>query len=528
MRNFETPGRSAACATNGMAATSHPRATLAALDVLRGGGNAVDAAVAAVAVLGVVEPAMTGIGGDCFALYAPAGGDIVGYNGSGCAPEAATTGWYLERGINAIDPVSVHAVTVPGAVEAWARLVADHGTRELGALLADAIALAETGFAVTPRVAWDWRRFEARLVGNAAAKEIFLDGGRAPREGARFRNPRLAATLRAIAEQGPDGFYRGPVAAAMVASLNALGGLHTADDFAAAAGDYVTPVSTRYRGRDVLECPPNGQGFVALIMLNILAGFDLAALDPDGAERLHLEIEAGRLAYADRDRYVRDHIPARAGLDPFLTEDYAAERRRLIDPVRAMAADATASLRPESNTTYLCVVDRDGNAVSLINSLFAGFGSGIACGETGVLFQNRGLGFAVDEASANTIGPGKRPVHTIMPGMLARGGRAEMPFGVMGGQYQPFGHAHLLTNMLDYGMDPQAALEHPRLFCLAGEVQAESGVPAAAVRALEEKGHRIVPAPAPHGGGQAIRIDWERGVLVGGSDPRKDGCALGY
>ncbi len=528
MRNFESPGRSAAYATNGMAATSHPRATLAALDVLRSGGNAVDAAVAAAAVLAVVEPAMTGIGGDCFVLYAPAGGDILAYNGSGRAPFAATTGWYLDQGITAIGAETVHAVTVPGAVDAWARLVADHGTCEFGALLADAIDIAEEGFPVTPRVAFDWKRFEAKLANNAVAAGLFLDSGRAFAAGDRFRNPALAATLRVIAEKGADGFYKGPVAAAMTASLNALGGLHTADDFAAARGDYAEPVSTSYRGYEVLECPPNGQGFVALIMLNILEGFDLAALDPDGAERLHLEIEAGRLAFADRDRYVRDHIPSRDGLDPFLTRDYAAARHRLIDPDRAMAPDAAVSLRPQSNTTYLTVVDRDANAVSFINSLFQAFGSGIACAETGVMFQNRGFGFTLDEASANAIGPGKRPVHTIMPGMLARNGRAEMPFGVMGGQYQPFGHTHLLTNIIDYGMDPQAALENPRLFHQLGKVEAESGISAETVRGLEAMGHVVVPTVAPHGGGQAIRIDWERGVLIGGSDPRKDGCALGY
>jgi gamma-glutamyltranspeptidase/glutathione hydrolase len=533
MRNFEAGGRSAAYATNGMAATSHPRATLAALDVLRSGGNAVDAALTAVAVLSVVETGMTGIAGDCFALYAPAGGGpngetVIGYNGSGRAPAAATVDRLREQGVMKLEPTSVHTVTVPGSVEAWARLAADFGTRDLADLLAPAIDLAETGYPIQPRVAWDWGRFEAKLAANPAARDLFLDGGKALKPGTPFRQPKLAATLRAIASKGPDGFYKGPVAETMVRTLNALGGLHSVDDFAAAAGEYTVPVSTGYRGWEVLECPPNGQGFVALIMLNILEGFDLAGVDPDGVERLHLEIEAGRLAYADRDRYVRDHIPARDGLDPFLGKDYAAGRRALIDPARAMAPDAVVSLRPQSNTTYLTVVDRDGNAISLINSLFAAFGSGIACPETGVLFQNRGLGFSLDPASANAIGPGKRPVHTIMPGMLLRDGRVEMPFGVMGGQYQPYGHTHFLTNMLDYGMDPQQALEHPRLFTNAGNVEAESGIAANVRAALAARGHNVVPAPAPHGGGQAIRIDWQRGLLIGGSDPRKDGCAMGY
>ncbi|MEK9660767.1 MAG: gamma-glutamyltransferase [Alphaproteobacteria bacterium] len=533
MRQFDLPGRSPAYATSGMAATSHPRATLAALEVLRDGGNAVDAAVTAVAVLSVVEPGMTGIAGDCFALYAPAGGGpngetVIGYNGSGRAPAAATVDRLREQGVMKLEPTSVHTVTVPGAIEAWARLAGDFGTRDLGRLLAPAIELAEAGYPTQPRVAWDTFRFTDKLAGNEAARALFLVDGKAPPAGTLLCQPKLAATLRAVAEGGPAAFYEGPVAEAMVRSLNALGGLHTVDDFAARGGDYVAPVSTRYRDVEILECPPNGQGFVALILLNILEGFDLASLDPDGAERLHLEIEAARLAYADRDSYVFDHIPDRAGLDPFLSKEYAAGRRRLIDPDRAMAADAVISLRPESNTTYLCVVDVDGNAISLINSLFAAFGSGIACPETGVVFQNRGLGFSLDPASANAIGPRKRPVHTIMPGMMLRDGQVEMPFGVMGGQYQPYGHAHFLTNLVDYGMDPQAALDNARLFANAGNIEVESGITAAAIAGLEARGHTIVPAPAPHGGGQAIRIDRARGVLVGGSDPRKDGCAMGF
>jgi gamma-glutamyltranspeptidase / glutathione hydrolase len=528
MRSFDLPGRSATYASSGMVATSHPHASFAALEILREGGNAVDAAIAAVAALCVIEPAMTGIGGDCFALYAPAGGKVVGFNGSGRAPAAATTDWYRERGIAAIDPTSVHAVTIPGAIDAWAQLAADHGTRDLAALLAPAIALAEDGCPVAPRVAWDWQRFAGKIAGNPAAAAMLLDGGKPPAPGTRVRQPKLAATLRAIAARGRDGFYKGSVAEAMAASLNALGGLHTVDDFAAAAGDYTVPVSTNYRGLDVLECPPNGQGFVALIMLNILEGFDLSGLGPDSAERLHLEIEAGRLAYADRDRYVHDHIPARDALDPFLDKAYAAARRSCIDPGAAMSADAIVSLRPQSNTTYLTVVDRDGNAISLINSLFQGFGTGLACPETGVLFQNRGCSFSLDPDSANAIGPDKRPVHTIMPGMLLRDGRAEMPFGVMGGQYQPFGHSHFLSNVIDFGMDVQAALDNARLFANAGKVEVESGISAAAREGLTARGHTLVPAPAPHGGGQAIHIDWQRGVLIGGSDPRKDGCALGY
>jgi gamma-glutamyltranspeptidase/glutathione hydrolase len=528
MRNFELPGRSAAFGTNGMAATSHPRATLEALDILRGGGNAIDAAVAAIAVPSVVEPAMTGIGGDCFVLYAPAGGDIVAYNGSGRACGAATTQWYLDNGITEITSDSAHAVTVPGAVEAWERLVDDHGTRDLGALLATAIELAETGYPIQPRVAYDWGRFEAKLNATEATRRMFLNDGRLFKAGDIFRQPELAATLRAIASKGADGFYKGPVAEAMVATLNGLGGLHTLDDFAGVQGDYDDPISSTYRGYDVVECPPNGQGFVALIMLNILEGFDLASLDPSGSARLHLEIEAGRLAFRDRDRYFTGHDRSADHLQTYLAKDYAAAQRALISAERAMSPSEVSALPAQSDTVYLTVVDRDGNAVSFINSLFRPFGSGLLCDKTGVMFHDRGSLFTIDEASGNTIAPGKRPLHTILPGMLTQNGRAVMPFGVMGGQYQPFGHAHLLTNILDHGLDVQQALDSPRVFYQDDTVLAESGVAADAVAELEALGHTVAPAPAPHGGGQAIWIDWERGVLIGGSDPRKDGCALGY
>ncbi len=528
MRNFEMPGRSAAFGTNGMAATSHPRATLAALDTLRSGGNAVDAAVAAAAVLAVVEPHMTGIGGDCFVLYAPAGGDIVAYNGSGRAGGAAMTQWYLENGITEIESNSAHAVTIPGAVEAWSRVVQDFGTKELGELLAPAIELAEDGYPMQPRVAYDWARFENKLNASEAIRSLYLNDGRLFRVGDVFRQPQLAATLRAIANRGPDGFYKGPVAEAMVATLNDLGGLQTLADFAAVEGEYGDPISTNYRGYEVVECPPNGQGFVALIMLNILEGFDLAALDPDGAPRWHLEIEAGRLGFRDRDRYFTGHDRSAEHLQTYLDKDYADQQRRLISSEQAMSRSEVEAVPAQSDTVYLTVVDRDANAISFINSLFRPFGSGLVCPQTGVLFHDRGSLFVVDADSGNTIEPGRRPLHTILPGMLMQNGRAVMPFGVMGGQYQPFGHTHLLTNMLDYGFDVQQALDHPRVFYQDDMVLAESGVAADAVAGLAALGHVVQPTVSPHGGGQAIWIDWQRGVFIGGSDPRKDGCALGY
>ena len=528
MRDFQTPTRSAVYAPTAMAATSHPRATLAAIETLREGGNAMDAAVCAAAVLGVVEPQMTGIGGDCFVLYAPSGGDVIAYNGSGAAVAAADAGWYLDHGMDSIPVNSAHAVTVPGAVEAWARLTADHGRKEFGELLRPAIALAEDGYPVPPRIAWDWTRFEDKLAQTESGKRVFMPGGRLAGVGDTVRQPELAETLRAIASSGAAGFYTGAVADDMVTTLRRLGGLHTLDDFAAHRGAYVAPISTNYRGYEVFECPPNGQGFVALIMLNICEGFDTAGMTALDPTRLHLQAEAGRLAYRDRDAYLGDPDLAAMPIEALLSKDYAAEQRALIRPDRAMAAVPAPTLAPVSDTVYLSVVDGDGNAVSFINSLFNGFGTGLMSDATGVMFHNRGSLFLIDETHPNRIAPGKRPLHTIMPGIATRNGRTEMSFGVMGGHYQPFGHVHLLGNLIDFGLDVQQALEAPRVFHYDSVLSVEDGIPAETVAALKAFGHDVQRAPLPFGGGQAIRIDHERGVLIGGSDPRKDGCALGY
>ena len=529
MRDFQVPGRSPATGTHGMVATSHPLATLAGLDVLRDGGSAIDAAVAASAVLGVVEPQSTGIGGDCFVLYAPGGGDrVIAMNGSGRAPQAATAAWFAEQGIAEIDATSAHAVTVPGAIAAWDRLVTDHGRKPLGALLAPAIELADRGYPVMDRVAWDWRLDSERLSHDPTARRIFLPGGGPPAAGTLHRQPELAETLRTIASGGRDGFYTGPVAADMVDHLRARGGLHTLDDFATAAPEYVDPIRTNYRGIDIHECPPNGQGIVALIMLNVLAGFDLAGLDPTGPERMHLEIEAARLAYVDRDAFVADPAAAEVPVGHLLSAEHAEALRARIDPDRAIGDLPPPSEPAHRNTIYLCVVDSERNAVSFINSIFDSFGSGLVSPKTGVLFQNRGLSFRLDPTHPNCIAPGKRPFHTIIPGLATAAGRARMPFGVMGGHYQPYGHVHFLTNVIDYGLDVQAALDFPRVFHDGAAVVIERGIGEATAAGLSRRGHVVGPAPEPLGGGQAIEIVADQGLLIGGSDPRKDGCALGY
>ena len=527
MRDFQRPGRSTVHGTRGVAATSHPLATLTVIEVLRAGGNAVDAAVAACAVQGVVEPQSTGIGGDCFALYAP-GGRVPPYaiNGSGPAPAQASVDWFRERGIDAIDFESPHAVTVPGAVGTWEKLLADHGTKGLDEVLQPAIRYAEEGFIVHSRVAYDWGQNAEKLRACENASAFYLPGGRAPRAGDIHRLPQLAATLRLIAKEGAAAFYRGAIADDIASHLAAHGSLMTADDLSAFQPQDVAPISANYRGYDVYECPPNGQGIIALIILNILEGFELAALDPVGAERLHLEAEACRLGYRDRAALIADPDAVDVPVAGLLSAEYADAMRSHISAERAMPPELPPGYPAHGDTIYLTVVDGEGNAISFINSLFASFGSGL-CTASGVMLQNRGASFVIDPDHPNRIAGGKRPMHTIIPGMVGQGAHAVMPFGVMGGHFQACGHAHFLTNVIDYGMDPQAALDCPRAFHFGGVMALETTIERAVAERLAALGHEVAWSDIPHGGGQAIRIDRATGVLTGGSDPRKDGCALG-
>jgi gamma-glutamyltranspeptidase / glutathione hydrolase len=526
MRDFNRPGRSAAMAANGMAATSHPLGTLTALDVLRAGGNAVDAALAAVAMLSVVEPAMTGIGGDCFVLYSQQGAPPVALNGSGRAPRKADVEWYAERGIAEIAVPTPHAVTIPGAVDAWCTLSREYGTRPLAELLQPAARAAEEGYIVTPRVAFDWRRNQAKLRDPVTAR-LFLPGGRPPAAGDRMANPPLAATLRRIGREGREAFYDGPVMHDILGRLKELGGLHEAEDFAAQRSNWVEPITASYRSYEVYECPPNGQGLTALLILRILEGYRMAGESFGEADRLHLLAEATKAAYAVRDAYICDPDKVPVDVARFLSDQWAEAARRKIHLDQAQPGTFWGGSE-HKDTTYLCVVDRDGNAISFINSIFSSFGTGILAPESGVLLHNRGTGFRTIPGHPNAIAPGKRPLHTIIPGMLVKDGKAVMPFGVMGGQYQPVGHAHFLHRMLDRGMDPQEAAEAPRSFAFQGALQVEEALPEPLVADLAGRGHRIERLEVPIGGCQAIWIDRERGVLVGGSEPRKDGLALGY
>ena len=525
MRDFDQPGRSAAYGTTGMAATSSPLATLAALDVLRAGGNAVDAAVTASAVLCITEPHMTGIGGDCFALIGKPNGTVLGLNGSGRASARADADWLKASGLTEISAQSVHAVTVPGAIDAWDELLKAEGTMDLAEALKPAVKLAENGVATTPRVARDWPESEAMLAADEGGAKHYLINGHSPRAGDIMAYPALAKTLKHIAKHGRAGFYEGEIADEIVSHLAARGGLLTREDFAAAKATWVKPISTHFAGHDILEIPPNGQGLTVLITLNILKHFGLRRFDPDSPERRHLEIEALKLAWVLRNRHIADPGFADVPVNELLSEETSQRLASLIDLNHS--GDAAVSL-PGSDTVYLTVVDKNRLSVSFINSIYWSFGAGIVTPKSAITLQNRGHGFTTQAGHPNCIGPAKRPLHTIIPAMAKKDGRIEMSFGVMGGDFQPMGHVNVAVNRYVYGMDPQAALDFPRLFPQGQDVLVESTVPLPVRAALTAKGHRIVAAEEPLGGGQAIAIDHARGLLIGGSDHRKDGFALGY
>ncbi len=533
-RDFELPGRSEAFATEAMVSTSHPLATLTALDILRRGGNAVDAAVAAVALLGVIEPTQSGIGGDCFALLVRNGeGEVIALNGSGWAPAGATLDRYRRLGMTAIPVASADAVTVPGAVAAWAKLIGDHGSMAFAELLAPAIRAAEHGVPVTERIARDWAKQAEKLRANAVAAAVFLPDGRPPRPGEVHRQPALAAALRAIAEDGPTAFYEGWIARDMVETLRGLGGCHTIEDFSSYTPEYVTPVHTSYRGFEIWECPPNGQGLVPLAMLNALSGFDAARWTPLAAERVHAVVEIGRQAYADRDCLFGDPRTGAIALDALLSERRAAQMRARVSFTRRVNAEAPVPVPEHSDTTFVAVVDSQRNTVALINSIFDDFGTGIVSPASGVIFHNRGQGFVLEPGHPNAIAERKRPLHTIIPAMLTRQGKAVMPFGVTGGHFQPFGQVQVLTNILDYGMGVQAAIDAPRFFAKrnaidADVIEVEGAVPGDTIAGLARLGHRVMRAENPLGTAQAIWIDWESGILRGGADGRRDGLALGW
>ncbi len=515
-------------ATEAMCATSHPAAARVALDILGQGGNAVDAAVAGAVVLGYCEPAMCGLGGDVFALIHDAKtGESRGLNGSGRAPAALDAADLRAQGMTAVGLDSIHAVTVPGAVDAFDRLIAQEGRLDLAAVLAPAIRVAEQGVPVHRRTAIDGTTFAPRLKG--AGRDHFLRDGHSYREGEVFSAPGQAEALRLIAREGARAFYEGPVMEDILDTLRAEGGLHTAEDFARTEATPVTPIRRAYRGHDLVELPPNGQGATALLLSGLLERFDIASLDPNGAERVHIEAEATRLAYSARNLFIGDPGEGALNLDGMLSDAAIDEMAAQIDPTRA---GQPLPRRPEAlhkDTVYITVVDGEGLCVSLIYSLFWPYGSGFASERFGIPLHNRGAGFTLQEGHVNELIGGKRPLHTLLPGFLEVPGQYAMPFGVMGGAYQATGHSHFVSNLVDYGMDVQAAIDAPRSFLdiTTGKLEIESTFDESVAAKLAEMGHDVTRAAIGMGGAQAIRRDAATGLLTGGSDPRKDGLALG-
>ena len=520
--------RSPVLGRNGMVCTSQPLASAAALRILQQGGNAIDAAIAAAAVLNVVEPMMTGVGGDMFAMvYWNKTGELAGLNGSGRSPAAMNLSYMKGKGYQTMPETGVDAITVPGAVDGWITLHEKFGSLKLDQILAPAIDYAENGFAVSEIIANQWATEVEKLSKNPAAAKTYLINGHAPKHGDVVSNKGLAATLRKIAANGRDGFYRGDVAEKIAAAIHENGGVMTTADLANQKAEWVKPISTNYKGYDVYELPPNGQGMTVLEMLNILEGVDLKSMGHNSADYLHNVVEAKKLAFADRARYIADPAFAKIPVEKLLSKSYATERRKLINPNKALD-EYPAGNTERGDTVYLTVVDKDHNVVSFINSLFDLFGSGIVAGDTGICLQNRGAGFSLDPNSWNKVEPSKRPFHTLIPAMVLKDGKPWLSFGVMGGDNQPQGHTQVLLNLIEFGMNVQEAGEAARFRHTKGKLGLESGVGPEVRRLLTMRGHEVITMNDAVGGYQGIMIDPKTGVLMGGSDPRKDGCAMGW
>ena len=525
--------RSVVMATGGVAASEHPLASQAGASVLARGGNAVDAAIAVNAVMGVVAPMMNGIGGDLFAIvYDASSGTLSGINGSGWSPAALTIDALRARGIDQMPQTGIHSVTVPGTVAAWTLLSERFGRFQLADTLSPAIQIADEGFPVAEITAEEWKSAETLLRADSEAMRLYLPDGRAPGAGDVFRNPDLAASYRAIAFEGRDTFYRGDIARRIVACARRHGGTIEPGDLEIYDADWVTPLSTTYRGWTVYELPPNGQGIAALMMLNLIEHSPIGSYGHNSAEALHTLIEAKKLAYADMAKHVCDPAFHQIPTEALLSKEYAATRANAIDPGRANPEAFAGDLPTQGgDTTYLSVVDRDGNMVSLIQSNFANFGSGVVPQGAGFALQSRGGLFSLDPEHCNALAPRKRPLHTIIPGFMAKGD-ARIAFGIMGGWNQSQAHAQFVSNVVDHGLNIQASLEAARFTKLSftgNDLIVESRIEEPVRRALEAKGHEIDVQGAFSslvGGGQSVMRDFAAGVNFGASDPRKDGAAV--
>ena len=534
--------RSEVIAPHGMAATSQPLATQVALDILKAGGTAVDAAIAANAMLGLVEPTGCGIGGDLFAIVWDAERqELQGLNASGRSPQSLTLDHLRSLGIDELPYLGPLTVSVPGAVDGWFELHARYGRLPMAALLEPAIAYAEHGFPVTEFIAGLWRQNVESRAQYPGVAETFMPGGKPPGKGEMFRNPGLANTYRMIAAGGRDAFYKGDIARTIGAYMEENGGFLGYDDMATHTSEWVEPVTTRYRGYDVYELPPNGQGVAALQLLNVLEGYDLAAMGFGSARYIHTFVEAKKVVYEDLARFYADPDFYDAPVQGLISKEYAAARRALISPDRAATAYPPGDPRLEhGDTIYLSVADSDGNMVSLIQSNYGDLGSGMTPGKLGFMLQNRGSLFALTEGHPNVYAPGKRPFHTIIPAFVMKDGKPFMSFGVMGGSMQPQGHAQILVNMIDFGMNLQEAGDAARIrhsgssqptgsvMSDGGTVYLESSIPEAVRDELRRMGHSIASRPTSYGGYQAVMWDADEEVYYGASESRKDGQAAGY
>jgi len=519
-----------------MVASSQPLASQVGIEILKRGGNAVDAAIAMAAMLNVTEPNMTGVGGDAFMMVHEAKTrKLAGLNASGRAPRALNLEHFSSRKINQMPMTGMEPITVPGAFDGWVTLLDRYGTMKLATLMAPAIEYAENGFPVMEKISADWEPEVAKLKSTAAAAATYLVDGGAPKPGTIFVQKNLARTLRTLAKGGRDAFYRGEIGRAIVDYCQKNGGFLSMEDLAAQKAEWVEPISTTYRGHTLYELPPNGQGLTALLLLNILEPIDLTMLKGQPERYYHTLIEATKIAFADRNRYIADPAFSKVPVKELLSKDYAATRRALINSDKAIDPPKYGEIRASTDTTYFAVVDKDRNAVSFINSIFNAFGSGIVAGETGIMLHNRGSGFSLDPGHPNRFEPGKRPFTTLIPAMVFKDGKLLMVYGVMGGDVQAQGHAQVLVNLIERGLNLQEAIDAPRVRYISGRgVMMEDGVTQPVIDALVARGHeRVLPGPglthrALMGGGQAIMIDPATGALLGASDSRKDGLALGY
>lgn len=538
-RNFAT--RSEVVAQNGMAATSQPLATQAAIDVLKKGGNAIDAAIAANAVLGVVEPQSNGLGGDIFAIIWDAESkQLYGLNGSGRSPYNMSLADLKAKGLNKIPLFGPLSISVPGCVDGWYEMHERFGKMKMDEILQSAINYAENGFPVSEIIADDWKKSAERLSDQKGFQTVFAPQGQAPMKGDIFYNPALANTLKVIAREGKAAFYEGEIMEEMVSFLNAQGSMLSAKDFQDHTSDWIDPVSTNYRGYDVWELPPNGQGIAALQMLNILEQYDIRSMGFGSTDYIHIFTEAKKLAYEDRAKFYADPTFNDIPVDYLISKEYAIERNKLLDLNTAAESYPGGEAIETGNTIYLTVADKDGNMVSLIQSTYWEFGSGVVDPKLGFAFQNRGEMFKLEEGHYNSYAPHKRPFHTIIPAFITKDGQPFMSFGVMGGAMQPQGHAQIVINMVDFDMNLQEAGDAPRIRHMGsssptgsmmtngGTLILESGIEYDVIRELINKGHNVGFGVGGYGGYQAILFDAKRGVYFGASDSRKDGMAAGY